>query len=97
MRRFLLHVLPKGFVRIRYYGFLAHGSRAQLLASCRGALGQPVPSANPDAERAEDGEVLLGFLPTGLRRCPHCKEGVLRCVQILERPPPYQRARRVAA
>ena len=29
-RRFLLHVLPKGFVRIRYYGFLAHGARARL-------------------------------------------------------------------
>ena len=96
-RRFLLHVLPKGFVRIRYYGFLAHGSRARLLASCRSALGQPAVDADPEAEHAEDGEIFLALLPTDLRLCPHCKEGVLRCVQVLERPPPYTRARRVAA
>ena len=94
-RRFLLHVLPKGFVRIRYYGFLAHGSRARLLASCRGALGQPEVDADP--EHAEDGDMFLALLPTGLGLCPHCKEGVLRCVQVLERPPPYPRACRVAA
>jgi hypothetical protein len=96
-RRFLLHVLPKGFVRIRYYGFLAHGSRARLLASCRSALGQPELSTDPDAEQAEDDEMLLDLLPTGLRLCPHCKQGVLRCVQVLERPPPYPRGRCVAA
>jgi hypothetical protein len=99
-RRFLLHVLPKGFVRIRYYGFLAHASRARLLASCRGALGQAEASevsTDPDAEQAEDDEMLLDLLPTGLRLCPHCKQGVLRCVQVLERPPPYPRGRCVAA
>jgi hypothetical protein len=93
-RRFLLHVLPKRFVRIRYYGFLAHGSRTRLLASCRDALGQPQLAADPPAE---DGESCLALLPTGIRPCPHCKQGVLRCVQVLERPPPYRRGRRVAA
>jgi hypothetical protein len=97
-RRFLLHVLPKRFVRIRYYGFLAHGSRARLLASCRDALGQPVSShPDPDAEHAESGEVFVALLPTGLHLCPLCKQGVLRCVQVLERPPPCRRGRRVAA
>ena len=96
-RRFLLHVLPKGLVRIRYYGFLANGSRARLLASCQSALGQPVLSADPDAEHARDGEMFLALLPTGLGLCPHCEKGVLRCVQVLERPPPYWQSRRVAA
>jgi len=96
-RRFLLHVLPKGFVRIRYYGFLAHGSRARLLASCRSALGEPEVDADPDAEHAERGDMFLALLPTHLGLCPHCREGVLRCVQVLERPPPYPRGRRVAA
>jgi hypothetical protein len=41
--------------------------------------------------------MVLDLLPTGLRLCPHCKQGVLRCVQVLERPPPYRRGRRVAA
>jgi hypothetical protein len=41
--------------------------------------------------------MFLALLPTHLGLCPHCREGVLRCVQVLERPPPYPRARRVAA
>lgn len=96
-RRFLLHVLPKGFVRIRYYGFLANGCRTRLLASCRAALNQPDPSAGPETELPEHGEMVTDLLPTGLRLCPHCHRGVLRCVQVLERPPPCCRPRRVAA
>jgi len=97
VRRFLLHVLPKGFVRIRYYGFLANGTRARLLSRCRDALGQPGAVAEPDSEQAEDDELFLGLLPCGLRLCPHCRKGVLRCINVLERPPPAQWCRRVAA
>ena len=43
MRRFLLHVLPNGFHRIRHYGLLANGHRADKLALCRSLLA--VPSA----------------------------------------------------
>ena len=93
-RRFLLHVLPKGFVRIRYYGFLANGTRAHLLSRCRDALGQPETIAEPETE---DVEGFLELLPRGLRRCPHCGKGMLRCVQLLERPPPDHRYRRAAA
>jgi hypothetical protein len=38
LRRFLLHVLPRGFVRIRHFGFLANRSRARLIATCRKLL-----------------------------------------------------------
>jgi hypothetical protein len=96
-RRFLLHVLPKGFVRIRYYGFLANSSRARLLACCRDALGQPEPTPAPVAEGVEGDDFLLDLLPHGVRLCPHCQQGILRCVQILERPPPYLRGRSAAA
>jgi len=97
-RRFLLHVVPKGFVRIRYYGFLANGSRARLLASCRDALSQHRPSAEPDATHVERADMFLGLLPSDVRLCPSCKLGVLRCVQVLERPPPsHRRSSRVAA
>ena len=44
LRRFLLHVLPKRFVRIRYFGFLASRCRTHGLAQCRQALG-----GRPDA------------------------------------------------
>ena len=39
IRRFLMHVLPRGFMRIRYYGFLANRHRVQKLAIIRGMLG----------------------------------------------------------
>jgi hypothetical protein len=96
-RRFLLHVLPKGFVRIRYYGFLANGTRARLLSRCREALGQLAAKAEPDTGPADDGQPFADLLPRDRRRCPHCKTGSLRCVQLLERPPPGPRCCRVAA
>jgi hypothetical protein len=51
LRRFCLHVLPKGFVRIRFYGFLAPRCRTEALPRCRHALGvtpPPVPAASVD-------------------------------------------------
>ena len=50
MRRFLLHVLPKGFVRIRHYGFLSNRSRKEKLLLCRrllGSVGQPDSDTEP--------------------------------------------------
>ena len=41
IRRFLLHVLPDGFHRIRHYGYLANGQRAAKLALCRRLLARP--------------------------------------------------------
>jgi hypothetical protein len=46
LRRFLLHVLPKGFVRIRFFGFLANRRRATLLPLCRQALPARPPSSS---------------------------------------------------
>jgi hypothetical protein len=45
IRRFLLHVLPDGFQRIRHYGFLANRSRQQKLDRCRQLLAMPEPEA----------------------------------------------------
>ena len=54
IRRMLLHVLPPGFHRIRYYGFLANRARQQKLAECRRALCAPPPPApQQDAEVAD--------------------------------------------
>ena len=49
IRRFLLHVLPAGFHRIRHFGFLANGHRAARLALCRTAAG---PTRRGSAGRA---------------------------------------------
>ena len=98
-RRFLLHVLPRGLVRIRYYGFLANGCRHRLLVRCRHALGQPEDKqVERGSERSEDNELFLQLLPLGLRLCPQCGRGPLRCIEVLGRPPPaHHRSRRVAA
>jgi hypothetical protein len=43
IRRFLLHVLPAGFVKIRHFGLLANRNRSQALALCRFHLHAPLP------------------------------------------------------
>ena len=58
MRRFLLHVLPKGFVRIRHYGLLSNRSRKEKLVLCRSLLGSVAqadeePASSTDAASSE--------------------------------------------
>jgi len=65
LRRFLLHVLPKGFVRIRNFGFLANRRRATLLPLCFQLLSSaPQPQAEQYASPTED--------RPDLWRCPKC-------------------------
>jgi Putative transposase len=87
IRRFLLHVLPEGFQRIRYYGFLANRYREQKLARCRELLGMPTPEP-ADSEAGKDYseryEELTGF---SLWQCPVCHQGRMHVIQILPRNP----------
>ncbi len=64
LRRFFLHVLPKGFVRIRHFGFLANRHRTSRLALCRKLVGITPADASPHAE-------LCSPQPT-LWHCPRC-------------------------
>jgi hypothetical protein len=63
LRRFLLHLLPKGFVRIRSFGFLANRRRAKLLPLCFHLLGS-APQTEQDISGSKD--------PSDLWRCPKC-------------------------
>jgi hypothetical protein len=65
IRRFLLHTLPDGFHRIRHYGFLANGHRADKLALCRTLL--TVPASEPDPSPTEDAAAM-----DRSHRCPCC-------------------------
>jgi hypothetical protein len=70
IRRFLLHVLPKNFHRIRVYGYLANGHRAAKLALCRRLLAAPSPEpAPPAADYRERYRILTGH---SLDVCPCC-------------------------
>ena len=72
MRRFLLHVLPDGFHRIRHYGLLANGHRAAMLARCRELL--DVPPAPAEADGGEPGE-----RRRARRRCRPARAAAGRC------------------
>ena len=64
LRRFLLHLLPKGFVRIRHFGFLANRRRAALLPQCFAALHATPPKNESETSTAPT--------PQPLWRCPKC-------------------------
>jgi hypothetical protein len=64
LRRFLLHLLPKGFVRIRHFGFLANRRRSTLLPLCLQALDTVPPQTEPEAPTTQE--------PSPLWRCPKC-------------------------
>ena len=73
MRRFLLHVLPGGFHRIRHYGLLANGSRKQALAKVRDLLMSPAPvQAAVTADPASDGAAAATSPRTHPFVCHHC-------------------------
>ena len=86
LRRFLLHILPKGFVRIRNFGFLANRRRSTLLPLCFQLLGTtPQPPAEEHSSSTEDAAELY--------RCPHCGGPMkvierLTAAEILLRSPP---------
>jgi hypothetical protein len=89
LRRFLLHILPKGFVRIRHFGLMANRVRSVRLAQCRALLGVQAPTSCPTPTPTDDGSLDPG--EPGLRCCPRCRAGYLRHVRALHPstgPPP---------
>ena len=86
IRRFLLHVLPDGFQRIRYYGFLGNRYRREKLEQCRRLLGMPIPISPlpPEKDYRDRLEELTG---QSLYQCPRCKQGHMLVVEILPRSP----------
>ena len=70
IRRFLLHVLPRGFMRLRHYGFLANRHKAHTLTRCRELLGQPAhPSPRHPPSVVQWMQEVTGI---DLTQCPHC-------------------------
>jgi hypothetical protein len=77
IRRFLLHVLPSGFVKIRHFGFLSNRNRRSALALCRTLL-KVAPGAQASAS------ILSQEQRSALeRRCPSCHAGTLRIIEWL--------------
>ncbi len=89
IRRFLLHSLPKGFQRIRQYGFLANRVRREKLPLCRALLGGAGGNTTLDDDPAveeTDTSGAGGAAPDDT--CPACRQGHMIVVAIIERPGP---------
>src|SRR5579864_7262923 len=71
IRRFLLHVLPRGFIKIRHFGFLANRNRRDALALCRTLLPK-LPQQNPATDKQQS---------AAERKCPLCKIGTLHIIE----------------
>lgn len=83
IRRFLLHVLPERFVKIRYYGLLGNRNRKTMLSQCRKLLGViTVKTANRDVSETWQ-EFLLRVCGVDLMKCPFCGKGRMFRREIL--------------
>jgi hypothetical protein len=79
IRRFLIHVLPSGFHRIRHYGLFANGGRAENIAPARDLLGVP---AQPD--KLDDADANADEPPASQLPCPCCG-GRMIIIEVFER------------
>ena len=80
IRRFLLHVLPPGFKRIRHYGLLASRHKAAKLAICRALLDVPAPQP---AMVESVAAFMARVARVDIARCPRCVTGRLRFLSAL--------------
>ena len=81
IRRFLLHVLPDGFMRIRHFGFLANRAKKHALAQCRKLL--KLDAALPEIPKKSAHDLLLELTGIDLNRCPSCHQGTMIVVAEL--------------
>ena len=85
IRRFLLHVLPRGFMRIRHYGLLANRAKRLKLARTRSALDQPPPALHPSKPESVEA-FWLRVAKLDIHQCPHCHAGHMVIIGSLHSP-----------
>lgn len=81
IRRFLLHVLPKGFCKIRYYGILASRNRNEVLLKCRKTLSHHIAKSKFEGLCWQD--TLLVITGIDVLKCPICKKGNMVTTELL--------------
>jgi hypothetical protein len=91
IRRFLLHVLPNRFQRIRYYGFLGNRYRQEKLDQCRRLLGMHLSDSDTLSPPGQDyRDRYKDLTGCSLRQCPQCQRGRMMPVAILPRCPAHR-------
>jgi hypothetical protein len=89
IRRFLLHILPAGFMRIRHYGILANRNKREKLPAARQALNAPAPAMDIKPESVE--AFCLRATGVDIHQCPRCHSGrmiVIAPIQPIRSSPP---------
>jgi Putative transposase/Transposase zinc-binding domain len=89
IRRFLLHVLPDGFMRIRHFGFLANRAKKNALAQCRKLFDCEL--ALPQSSNLSTKDLLLKLTGIDLSRCPCCHRGTM--INVSNLPPSVRQPR----
>ena len=87
LRRFCLHVLPTGLVRIRHFGFLANCHKAVLLALCRQSLRAAIPDPAPEQTTAQ---WILALTGRDITACPRCGHRPLIRTELPSARPPLR-------
>ena len=89
MRRFLLHVIPKRFVRIRFYGLLSNRNKKEMLIKCRELLHETTNDDETAEENPDTGETsMIGIIENDYLVCPECQKGKMFIVMVIE-PQPF--------
>jgi len=83
IRRFLLHILPRGFLKIRYFGFLAHTNKKQAVALIRKLIDPDMKL--PEKIKESISEMMLRLTGKDITCCPKCKKGTMRKIRKLPR------------
>lgn len=83
IRRFLLHILPGGFVKVRYYGLIANRNRKNNIALCRDLLGTSQIETKDKNIPETWQEHLLRVSGVDVTKCPVCKKGRMVTVEVL--------------
>ena len=83
IRRFLLHVLPDRFQRLRHYGFLSHRYRSAKLALCRRLLGVASTDLAPRPDKLDFRDLYEKLTGKSLRECPVCHAGRMVAIAVL--------------
>lgn len=81
VRRFLLHVLPSGFQRMRHYGLLGNRAREAKLERCRRLLNAPAPEPAPTLQPEDYRDRYQRLTGVSLWDCPLCKHGRMICIE----------------
>ena len=76
IRRFLLHVLPKGFMRIRHYGLLANRCKRENLSKCRQLLNASQPLCEAGKKSVQ--QLMIELTGVDITQCPKCKKGTMK-------------------